>query len=210
VELIERDASCVLHNRVLAYLHRRRQDLLTPFLTPRRYRGRFGTGKLRVVLPITNRFFRWTPAQQTTFARGLEKTTHRRDPFRATSEMQHSIRVLAEMQAVEPKRLITLATKARPAVRHRAASADVRRRAGRATLLERSTISAPGLRSTLFVRTARAAARGGAGAVAGRVAAKVTVAKEVVRLVGELPSEVAFPVLQEFDGRKLHRDVRVA
>jgi hypothetical protein len=39
---------------------------------------------------------------------------------------------------------------------------------------------------------------------------KVTVAKEVVRLLGELPTEAAFGKLQELDGRKLHRDVRVA
>jgi hypothetical protein len=213
VELVERDASCVLQDRVLAYLHRRRTDLLTPFLKPRRYRGRFGTGKMRVILPITKRFFRWTPTQQITFAAGVEKTTHRRDVFRAIGEVQHAIRVLAEMQAIDPKRTIVLATKAKPAVRDTALRALGRLDAGQGvpTLLEalddeRARIAIYALRPALLALPP-AAALEQLRAVSLR---KVTVAKEVVRLVGELPSEVAFPVLQEFDGRKLHRDVRVA
>jgi hypothetical protein len=39
---------------------------------------------------------------------------------------------------------------------------------------------------------------------------KVTVAKEVLRLLGELPSGIAVPKLCELDRKSLHRDVRVA
>ncbi len=39
---------------------------------------------------------------------------------------------------------------------------------------------------------------------------KVTVAKEVVRLLGELPSEIAYTDLLAMEGRDLHRDVRIA
>lgn len=212
-ELIERDQSVVQQGAVLRYLHRRRQDLLTPFLAPRRYRGRFSSGKLRVVLPIQKEFFRWTTEQQMTFTRGLEKTTDRRDRFRATEEMQYSIRVLAEMPVVEPTRLIRLATRARPAVRDAALRALGRLDAGQGvpTLVEalddvRARIAIYALRPALLALPPHKALER-LRAVSLR---KVTVAKEVVRLVGELPSEIAFGVLQEFDGRKLHRDVRVA
>src|SRR5260221_7174136 len=39
---------------------------------------------------------------------------------------------------------------------------------------------------------------------------KVTVAKEVVRLLGELPGEESYQELMAVDGQQLHRDVRVA
>ena len=40
--------------------------------------------------------------------------------------------------------------------------------------------------------------------------AQVTVAKEVIRLIGELSSEVAYRELLSWETRELHRDVRVA
>src|SRR5262249_47394525 len=124
-----------------------------------------------------------------------------------------AVSVLAELPAVEPRRLIALATKARPAVREAALRALARLDAGQGvpTLLEalddeRARTAIYALRPALLALTPEPALER-LNAVPLR---KVTVAKEVVRLLGELPSEEAFRRLQELDGRKLHRDVRLA
>ena len=75
VRLIKEDPSWITQGLVYDHLHRRRQDLLTPFLGRQAYHGRFSTGRTRFVLPVVRGFHKWTPSQQTTFAATLEEVT---------------------------------------------------------------------------------------------------------------------------------------
>ena len=82
---------------VYTYLHRWRQDLLTPFLGQTAYSGRFSTGKTRFVLPLCNGFYRWTPEQQTIFAAVLEEVI--RDEQRDSPAVFMAINQLAALPA---------------------------------------------------------------------------------------------------------------
>ncbi|WP_270997445.1 hypothetical protein, partial [Listeria seeligeri] len=51
-----------------SHLHVRRQDLLTPFLSARVYKGRFPSGKAAFLPAYDSGFSRWTAAQQQCYA----------------------------------------------------------------------------------------------------------------------------------------------
>ncbi len=210
------DPSWVLHPAVLTYLHRRRQDLLTPYLGRQAYKGRFSTGKVRHVLPLTTGFHRWTDAQQETFAQTLAevaRTPARKKDTRVTWEVLFAVRRLPALPAVGPERLLALARDSRQAVRETAVRALGRldARQGIAELIDalgddRARWAIYALRQALrdltperVIAVLRAAPL-----------RKVTVAKEVVRLAGEFGGLAVLPWFQELDGRQLHRDVRGA
>ncbi|HLW00278.1 MAG TPA: hypothetical protein VKT82_16545 [Ktedonobacterales bacterium] len=210
--LIAQDASWVTQQTVYEYLHRKRQDLLTPFLGQTAYKGRFSTGKTRFVLPLLDGFHRWTPTQQALFAETLTQVT--RDEKRDTPALWTVIEQLGALPAIPPTRLIALAhVNAKLTVRDRALRSLGRLDAGQGipTLLEamgdeRARIAIYALRGALLeMPTARAAE-----VLRGVPLDKVTVAKEVVRLLGELPGEAGYLDLLAMEARDLHRDVRVA
>ncbi len=68
-QLIAADPSWVTQPVVYNYLHRRRQDLLTPFLGRKAYQGRFSTGKTIFVLPINSDFYSFSYSHQYNSAR---------------------------------------------------------------------------------------------------------------------------------------------
>lgn len=72
-ELLEKDKTWAMVEPVTSYIHRHRQDLLTPFLGQTAYKGRFSTGKTRVVPAYLDGFKRWTSTQQSIYARELEE-----------------------------------------------------------------------------------------------------------------------------------------
>jgi hypothetical protein len=211
--LVAEDPSWVTQPAVYGYLHRRRQDLLTPFLGQTAYRGRFATGKTRFVLPLRSGFQRWTPGQQALFARLLDQLT--RDEQRDSPALFQAIDQLAALPAVAPARIVQLADAGNP----RLALRDIALRAlgrldggeGVPELLQaldddRARVAIYALRRALLElppERARALLRG----VSLR---RVTVAKEVIRLLGELPGEVAYADLLDLAAQELHRDVRVA
>jgi hypothetical protein len=211
--LLARDPSWITQGPVVTYLHRRRQDLLTRFLGRQAYRGRFSTGRTRHVLPLRTGFFRWTASQQQTFATTLEEVADRNDKLRDVPAVWQVIGQLAALPAVEPRRVLALAEDPRPAVRDRAVQELGRLDAGQGVgvLLEalgddRGRVAIYGLRRAVLgmapahaLDLLRAAPLG-----------KVTVAKEVVRLIGDVPSPDALGLLLTFDGQELHRDVRAA
>lgn len=211
--LVADDPSWATQATVYLYLHRRRQDLITPFLGRRAYGGRFSTGKTRFVLPLAGGFFRWTPAQQETFAATLEEVTRHGDPMRDLPAVLQAIGQLAAMPMLDPRRLAELSSDPRLAVRDAALRA-----LGRLD----SDQGVPALMEALGDDRARVAIYALRRALLGMPAAhaldllrvvpmeKVTVAKEVVRLVGEFPGDAAFSLLRQFAARPLHRDVRVA
>jgi len=211
--LLREDPSWITQTPVLHFLHRRRQDLLTPFLGQRAYRGRFSTGKTRYVLPLRDGFFRWTAAQQAEFAKTLEEITHVKDKMRDIPTVLSAITQLAALPAVEPKRLNELAGDNRLAVQEGAVRALGKLDAGQGVpaLLEalgdeRSRIAIYALRKALLAMPVAHALQ----LLQVMPLEKVTVAKEYVRLLGDMRSVEAFRALQQLDGQKLHRDVRVA
>lgn len=212
-ELLKEDPSWITQPPVVEFLHWHRQDLLTPFLGRKAYRGRFSTGNTRHVLPLRQGFFRWTPAQQTTFAQTLEEMTHVRDKMRDIPAVLGAVGQMAALPAIEPKRLKELAADERPAVQEAALRALGRLDAGQGVpvLLEalgddRARVAIYALRSSLLSMPAAHALQ----LMRMVPLQKVTVAKEYIRLIGEMPSVEAFRELQRLDGGDLHRDVRVA
>lgn len=210
-ELLNSDPSWVTQQVVYSYLHRYRQDLLTPFLGQQAYSGRFSTGKTRFVLPLFNGFYRWTPQQQALFTATLSSVAG--DSLRDTPTIITSIAQLAALIAVPPARLIELASDPRQAVRDTALRALGRLDAGQGvpTLLaamadDRARIAIYVLRRSLLEMPVTQALP----LLRSMPLEKVTVAKEVVRLLGELSSESAYQELLALDNRELHRDVRVA
>ena len=209
--LLREDPSWITRPVVYGYLHRRRQELLTPFLGQKAYRGRFSTGKTYFLLPLYDGFGRWTAEQQTTFAETLMRVAGETD--RDTPAVLGSIQRLAALPAPPPTRLIQLASDKRLAVREASLRSLGRLDAGDGvpTLIEalsddRARIAIYALRQTLLRMPADDALR----LLEAAPLDRVTVAKEVVRLVGELGSENAYGKLLELDGQDLHRDVRIA
>ncbi len=211
--LVADDPSWVMHSPIYKYLHRKRQDLITPFLGQTAYKGRFSTGKARFVLPLRDGFHRWTPAQQAIFAETLTQVT--RDEKRDTPALWRAIEQLAALPAVLPTRLIELAraSNRKVAIRDLALRALGRLDAGQGipTLLEalddeRARVAIYALRAALLEMPPNRALD----LLRSVPLDKVTVAKEVVRLLGELSGGVGYAALLEMEAQELHRDVRVA
>lgn len=211
--LIEKDQSVMTLPVVYGYVHRRRQDLITPFLGQTAFPGRFSTGRTRFVLPLTSGFQRWTPFQQAVFAQTLDALT--RDTARDTPSVFFVITQLAALPAIAPTRLISLADRRmeKPAVRDAALQALARLDGGQGvpTLVEalgdaRARIAIYALRTTLLQMPPAAALT----LLQAVPREKVTVAKEVVRLLGEIKTPDAYPLLLQIGAEPLHRDVRVA
>lgn len=210
--LIGKDPSSMTLPAVYEYVHRHRQDLMTPFLGQTAYQGRFSTGKTRFVLPLVSGFQRWTPGQQTLFAQTLAEVTH--DTVRDTPSVFLAISQLAALPAIAPARLIELARPAeKPALRDAALRALARLDGGQGVpeLVEalsdaRARIAIYALRTTLLEMPPDAALT----LLQAVPMGKVTVAKEVVRLLGEIKTPDAYPALLAMGAGPLHRDVRVA
>lgn len=211
--LLAEDPSWITQSPVYEYLHYRRQDLLDPYLGRQTYKGRFSTGKTAFLLPVRGGFERWTPRQQATFAGSLDAVI--RDKQRDSPMIQVCLDRLAELPAVAPKALLREARveNQKLAIRDAALRALGRLDGGQGVphLIEaldddRARVAIYALRGSLKEMPAdralallRAVPRG-----------KITVAKEVVRLMGEIPGEAAYRDLLAMDVEPLHRDVRVA
>jgi hypothetical protein len=211
--LLAEDKSVVTLYAVYEFLHRKRQDLLTPFLGREAYKGRFSTGRTRFVLPVKRGFHRWTTTQQEIFAETLTEVTQ--DEGRDTPGLFTAIDQLAALSAVFPARLLALADvrMEKLAVRDAALRALARLDAGEGVRVlvdalgdVRARIAIYALRSAILeMPTERALTL-----LQSVPTEKVTVAKEVVRLLGELKTPEVLPLLLQMDVRPLHRDVRVA
>jgi hypothetical protein len=210
-ELIRKDGSWMTQFPVYTYIHRYRQDLLTPYLGQSSYQGLFSTGKTRFVLPFTEGFVRWTPSQQSVFSRVLVEVVG--DKERDTPALLTVIRQLGRLVYLRPDRLIAYASDPREPVKAAALRALGRYDSGQGvpTLMEalnddRARYAIYALRhAVLEMPTAQARQ------VLNQVSPdKVTVAKEVLRLLGDLRTEAAYQDLLAWDARELHRDVRVA
>lgn len=211
--LLATDPSWATRPAVYTYLHRRRQDLITPFLGFQAYKGRFSTGSTRFVLPLRKGFERWTATQQQIFARVLTEVTW--DKGRDTPAIQSVITQIAALPAVFPQRLVHLARlESKPlAARDSALRALAKMDSGEGipTLLEamaddRGRIAIYALRRALLEMPAGRALE----LLRNMPMEKVTVAKEVIRLLGGLKTEAAYQELLALEARDLHRDARIA
>lgn len=209
--LLKADSSVVCLPVVHGHLHRRRQDLLTPFLGAPVLTGRYASGNTRWLVPFGDGFFRWTPAQCTTYAHVLVELLADRE--RDTPTLLWATALLAALDWAPMDGLCALADDSRPAVQEKALRVMARCDQGQGvpTLLRcledaRARIAIYGLRRAFNgMPPSRVAAL-----LAGVPMAKVTVAKEVVRLLGELRSDAAYERLLALDATPLHRDVRIA
>ncbi len=211
--LIAQDRSWITHWVVQKYLHRHRQDLLTPFLERRAYKGRFSTGKTYLVLSISDGFHRWTANQQQKFSETLVAVT--RDEEQNQPALFGVMDRLGALQNVAPTRLIQLAQleNSQLAVRDRALRVLARRDNGDGipVLLaamedDRARIAIYALRTSILAMSPQKAI-----ALLQTIPdTKVTVAKEVIRLIGEFTTESAYQELLAWHKKELHRDVRVA
>jgi hypothetical protein len=210
-DLLAKDESYVCIPVVHWHMHKRRQDLLGPFLGMRVIHGRFATGRTAWLLPFRNGFHRWTVAQNVTFAESLAAVV--RDQDRDTPTVWSCLAILAAMDSAPMDALAALAGDKRAAVQDRAIRTMARCDRGQCvpTLLRcledaRARIAIYGLRKAVKdMLPARAI-----DVLGGVPMAKVTVAKEVLRLLGELRADAAYDRLIALDGTNLHRDVRIA
>ncbi len=212
--LLKKDKSAITLRSVYSYLHRYRQDLLTPFLGRRPYGGRFDSGRTRFVLPLRDGFYRWTPAQQHIFAQTLlEIANATKDQHRTSYEVRSCIQGLAAMPDLDPALIVQFASDKRQDVRDSALRALGRLDAGKGipTLLEalndeRARIAIYALRHALLAMPPAKALS----MLRSAPLTMVTVAKEIVRLIGDLSTEEAYRELLAMEAGELHRDVRVA
>ena len=209
--LLKRDESAIAIPVVRDYLHRRRQDLLGPYLAAPVITGQFATGATHWLLPFDSGFFRWTAEQNRAYSRALSKLCE--DPERDTPTLLLAVTRLAALDWAPMDALQAMADDKRPAVQERVLRVLARCDQGQSvpTLLKcledsRARIAIYGLRRAFNgMPPARVLAL-----LADVPLSKVTVAKEVVRLLGELRSDAAYARLLELDALPLHRDVRIA
>lgn len=205
---------------MLTYLHARRQDLLSPFLTQAKYADLFKDTppesyyrrRWRDPQPLTRGFARWTSRQQSSFARTLLRVIH--DEKNDHAAITRAITRLAALPAVSIRHLLPLTRDQRPVVRDTALI--LLRKLDDATPVlptllnalhdERAMRAIYALRPLLLNMPAHEALA----VLRTAPFAKITIAKEVVRLLGELPGEEPFQELLALERQELHRDVRAA
>ncbi|NRD62896.1 hypothetical protein HRD49_14190 [Corallococcus exiguus] len=209
--LLKRDESAIAIPVVREFLHRRRQDLLGPYLNAPVITGQFATGATHWILPFDSGFFRWTVEQNRAYSRALERLCS--DMERDTPSVLAAVTRMAALDWAPMDALLALANDKRPAVQERALRVMARCDQGQGvpTLLgaledSRARIAIYGLRRAFNgMPVTRVLSL-----LAEVPLTKVTVAKEVVRLLGELRSDAGYERLLELDAKPLHRDVRIA
>ncbi len=214
--LIASHESWVAIPTIFQFLHRHRQDWLTPFLSKSKFRMKGGSTVELVSLLQQSGYQRYTRAQQTALAEtlnGIIRLPEGDQLPRDVWTMLLALGFLARLPAVNPARLIELSNDKRPAIAESAIRVLGRLDAGQGlpTLVaalgdDRARVAIYALRHAMAELPAQ------------RVMAdlhdapmnKVTVAKETVRLVGEFGGAAGFEWLLGLAQHDLHRDVRIA
>ena len=211
--LLGDDKSWVTQTAVQQHLHRRRQDLLTPFLGLKPVDGRFSTGRRPLSLPFSDGFHRWSGEQARTYAASLRRLFESADATRRVFQLSAWLRqyagVLARTASCSPA---VASDDERPALRDEALSLLGQRDDGGGVpvLLEalgddRSRVRLCALRLA-FLETPAAHVMGLL-----RQAPEESHGRQGSRPPGRGDGQrrrVDF--LRELDGRKLHRDMHVA
>ena len=219
-ELIQRDRNWITYPAVLTYLLNWRQDLLTPFLKHQKYSDLFNglqaetsyRRRRRGPRPLIRGYARWTARQQIRFARTLREVIL--DETNTHDLIGRAIARLFALPAIPNDHWLALTKNQQPVVRD-LTLIHLRQLDNTTPILplllealqdERAVRAMYALRPCLLTLPPQEAL-----AILRAIPlARVTIAKEVVRLVGDLPGEEAFQALLALDGQALHRDVRVA
>ena len=212
--LLKRDSSWIQVNAVSQYLHRHCQNLLTPFLSPQVYKGRFSSGKTSIILSFDFGFVRWTANQQQIYADALNTILN--GTGRNAWELYHCVSRLSEMPSIGLTALIKLAghNAEDDALRDKAVEALGRTDGGRGiqTLLEalddsRANVAIYALRRSILNMPVKSALE----LLSKAPRNKITVTKEIIRLAGEFYGEESYNFIVFFlDSENLHQDVHIA
>lgn len=210
-KLLQKDPSWITKPIMYEYLHIKRQDLLTNYLKPKTFLGRFSSGKTYSVLPFHHGFQRWTKTQQTLYTHQLTQLID--DPKRELPTVRTAIRLLSAIPSTNSSILMKLANDPREMIRDWAIQALGRLDQGEgiSTLLEalqdsRARVAIYALRRSLLNMPVQQAIL----KLLEVPTSKITVYKEVVRLLGDLKDELAFQELSKIAEKELHRDVRIS
>ena len=213
-QLLKLDKSWGTQAPIYNYVGRRAPNLLNSAMLGRNpINGKFWTGRTRFVLPFTDGFAHWTPAQQQEFSLTLAEVI--KDSERDLPSAIRAIGALANLPDIPPRVLLRRASlqNSRLALREAAlrSLSYLDAGGGVAALIEalddeRARIAIYGLRRALIEMPVARALE----ILRAVPLQKVTVAKEVVRLLGDLNSAAAFDLLLELAATQTHRDVRVA
>ncbi|MCB9472116.1 MAG: hypothetical protein H6677_27820 [Candidatus Obscuribacterales bacterium] len=213
--ILKKDPTWFQNYQVAEYISRQRQDLLTPYLGQKAYRGKFGTGKICVVPRFQGGYYRWTREQRRIYEKALESLTTGKvergagDIFFALKGLsslpdsaidvivQHARLKEADKQAVRDYAIHCLA--------------DMDDGSGVKELIEclsddRARVAIYVLREALLDMDREEALE----ILTLAPRRQITVAKEIVRLIGELKTDSAFVTLVEINQSELHRDVKIA
>ncbi len=210
--MLRADPSCLALPCVADFANRRRQDLLEPHLGTRKMpRGRFATGRTSWVLPVHDGFWRWTAAQQRTFAATLSRVAG--EPDRDGPALAGMIRRLARIPEADASVVERLARSENGFTRRAAiaALAHLDADAGRPELARCLQDDRAHLAIYASLRLLRRMPPASALAFLRAVPlVRVTVAKEVLRLAGALGTDEALEVVLAAEASQRHKDVRAA
>ncbi|MFN7145473.1 MAG: hypothetical protein ACK4YP_16990, partial [Myxococcota bacterium] len=210
-DVLTRDGSAVAVDVVRAWAHRRAQHLLGAALGAAPVHGRWATGRTSWLFLFGSGQFRWTPAQQETWAQhAVEEVAN---PDRDTPGRLALMDELAELGWLAESPLHALAGDPTPVLRERGTRLLGRVDEGKGVPTLLTCLGDDRARWAIY------ALRRGLASVSADTAAtlllqaprrQVTVAKEVVRLLGTLRGEAGYRALVGLSGTPLHRDVRIA
>lgn len=211
--LILEDPTWIVLDDVKTHLLLRRQDLLTPFLTPKIWKGRFNRHEGLLSADVNDRSLRarlLTENQQNIVSEWLVGKIRDQDE---NSYWDHSknLEVLGKLNFVNVRPLLSFAQDSRSFVRDVALQhiAHLEERKGFPKLYEcleddRASVAIHIIGPLLRKFGAEHALT----VLKATPLRQVTVAKEVIRLVSDLRTEDSYQYLLELDKTNLHRDVR--
>lgn len=212
-ELLTIDESWGLQPLIYQFLGRRKQSLLTPYLGQKSYKGRFGTGKTRIVPDFQGEFHRWTSKQISIYSHELcllaeQESSNHGDKcygiYRLCSLPEPNTEVLSRVSSLENKEEAVRDFTIRQL-------ADTDNSCGLPILLQclnddRARQAIYALRKAVMSMDSDTALR----LLKSVPRERVSIFKEVVRLAGDTKTKSAFEWLSELEPADLHKDVRVA
>ena len=208
-KLLSKDRSHIVLWEVLHHLHRRRQDLLDPFLTQKAIRGRFLPGRCVYVMSLHEGFERWLPRQQEAFAKQLLSLAT--DKEQALSTRAGAVARLSRLPDVSAELSEKFLQAPEQALKE-ASLASPRMNLGRLLpYFERDEARVAAYTLATALRRSSPVEVGRVLKEAFSLPLKVTAHKELVRILGQCRGPYSLPLLErEWGKENLHRDVRIA